>query len=65
MLPLSGKDCLKKLSAEKLGARHTLSKPFRGEQLLGAVSESELRDYCDDIMDDEPDDSDRSSGSGY
>ena len=27
-------------SAEKLGARHTLSKPFRGEQLLSAVSES-------------------------
>ncbi len=26
--------------AEKLGARHTLSKPFRGDQLLGAVSES-------------------------
>ncbi len=25
---------------EKLGARHTLSKPFRGDQLLGAVSES-------------------------
>ncbi len=33
-----GKDFLS--SAEKLGARHTLSKPFRGEQLLGAVSES-------------------------
>ena len=27
-------------SAEKLGARHTLSKPFRGDQLLSAVSES-------------------------
>ncbi len=26
--------------AENLGARHTLSKPFRGDQLLGAVSES-------------------------
>ena len=26
-------------SAEKLGARHTLSKPFRGDQLLSAVSE--------------------------
>ncbi len=26
--------------AEKLGARHTLLKPFRGDQLLGAVSES-------------------------
>ena len=29
------------------------------------LSESELRDYCDDIMDDEPDDSDRSVGTGY
>ncbi len=29
------------------------------------LSESELRDYCDDIMDDSADDSDRSSGSGY
>ncbi len=27
-------------SAEKLGARHTLAKPFRGDQLLNAVSES-------------------------
>ncbi len=27
-------------SAKKLGARHTLSKPFRGDQLLSAVSES-------------------------
>ena len=26
--------------AEKLGACHTLSKPFRGDQLLSAVSES-------------------------
>ncbi len=26
--------------AAKLGARHTLSKPFRRDQLLGAVSES-------------------------
>ncbi len=26
-------------SAEKLGARHTLSKPFRADQLLSAVSE--------------------------
>ncbi len=26
--------------AKKLGARRTLSKPFRGDQLLGAVSES-------------------------
>ncbi len=26
-------------SAEKLGAHHTLSKPFRGDQLLSAVSE--------------------------
>ena len=29
------------------------------------LSESELRDYCADIMDDEPDDPSRSSGSGY
>ncbi len=29
------------------------------------LSESELRDYCDDIMDDGADDSDRSSSSGY
>ncbi len=29
------------------------------------LSESELRDYCEDIMDDGADDSDRSSGSGY
>ena len=29
------------------------------------LSESELRDYCDDIMDDEPDDSDRNSSTGY
>lgn len=29
------------------------------------LSESESRDFCSDIMDDEPDDSDRSSGSGY
>jgi DNA-binding NtrC family response regulator len=27
-------------SAKKLGARHTFSKPFRGDQLLSAVSES-------------------------
>ncbi len=27
-------------SAKKLGARHTLSKPFRGDKLLSAVSES-------------------------
>jgi len=33
-----GKDFLS--SAEKLGACHTLAKPFRGEQLLSAVSES-------------------------
>ena len=29
------------------------------------LSESELRDYCAGIMDDEPDDPSRSSGSGY
>ncbi len=29
------------------------------------LSESELRDYCDDIMDDEFDDSDRNSNTGY
>ncbi len=29
------------------------------------LSESELRDYCSDIMDDEPDDPSRSSGAGY
>ncbi len=29
------------------------------------LSESELRDYCDDIMDDDFDDSDRNSSSGY
>ncbi len=29
------------------------------------LSESELRDYCADIMDDEPDDTDRNSSSGY
>ncbi len=29
------------------------------------LSESELRDYCSDIMDDELDDPSRSSGSGY
>ena len=29
------------------------------------LSESELRDYCDDIMDDEPDDPSRSSSTGY
>ncbi len=29
------------------------------------LGESELRDYCADIMDDGADDSDRSSGSGY
>ncbi len=29
------------------------------------LSESEMRDYCDDIMDDDFDDSDRSSDSGY
>ena len=29
------------------------------------LSESELRDYCSDIMDDESDDPSRSSGSGY
>ncbi len=29
------------------------------------LSESELRDYCADIMDDEPDDPSRSSGTGY
>ncbi len=29
------------------------------------LSESELRDYCDDIMDDEPDDPSRSPNTGY
>ncbi len=29
------------------------------------LSESELRDYCSDIMDDEPDDPSRSAGTGY
>ncbi len=29
------------------------------------LSESELRDYCADIMDDDFDDSDRNSSSGY
>ncbi len=29
------------------------------------LSESELRDYCDDIMGDGADDSDRCSGAGY
>ncbi len=29
------------------------------------LSESELRDYCEDIMDDGADDSDRSSSTGY
>ena len=29
------------------------------------LSESELSDYCSDIMDDEPDDPSRSSGTGY
>ncbi len=29
------------------------------------LSESELRDYCSDIMDDEPDDPSRSSSTGY
>ncbi len=29
------------------------------------LSESELRDYCADIMDDEPDDPSRSSSTGY
>ena len=29
------------------------------------LSASELRDYCADIMDDEPDDTDRNSSSGY
>ncbi len=29
------------------------------------LSESELRDYCADIMDDEPDDPSRSAGTGY
>ncbi len=29
------------------------------------LSESELRDYCSDIMDDDFDDSDRSSSAGY
>ncbi len=29
------------------------------------LSESELRDYCSDIMGDDFDDSDRSSGAGY
>ncbi len=35
---LGGTDFL--CSAQLLGARHTLSKPFRGDQLLSAVSES-------------------------
>ena len=35
---LRGTDLL--CSAQLLGARHTLSKPFRGDQLLSAVSES-------------------------
>ena len=29
------------------------------------LSESELRDYCAGIMDDDPDDPSRSSGTGY
>ncbi len=29
------------------------------------LSDSELRDYCSDIMDDEPDDPSRSEGTGY
>ncbi len=29
------------------------------------LSESELRDYCADIMDDESDDPNRSAGTGY
>ena len=29
------------------------------------LSDSELRDYCDDIMDDGADDSDRNSSTGY
>ena len=29
------------------------------------LSESELRDYCSEIMDDEPDDTSRSAGTGY
>ncbi len=29
------------------------------------LSESELRDYCSDIMDDDSDDPSRSSGTGY
>ncbi len=29
------------------------------------LSESELRDYCEDIMDDGADDSDRNSSTGY
>ncbi len=29
------------------------------------LSESELRDYCADIMDDEPDDPSRSPNTGY
>ena len=29
------------------------------------LSESELRDYCSDIMDDEPDDPSRSLSTGY
>jgi len=29
------------------------------------LGESELRDYCADIMDDEPDDPSRSAGTGY
>ncbi len=29
------------------------------------LGESELRDYCSDIMDDEPDDTSRSAGTGY
>ncbi len=29
------------------------------------LSDSELRDYCSDIIDDEPDDPSRSAGTGY
>ncbi len=29
------------------------------------LSDSELRDYCDDIMDDDSDDQDRDSSTGY
>ena len=29
------------------------------------LSDSELRDYCEDIMDDGADDSDRNSSTGY